>query len=61
MAVVLGLGWLGHSLVPELHTTAFWIWLVVFYLATLALEIGLLVHSAPEKQPFGGQPPAKSV
>src|SRR5262245_52160545 len=28
MAVVLGLGWLGFSFLPELHDVAFWIWLV---------------------------------
>lgn len=46
MAVVLGLGWLGFTLVPELHANAFWIWLIVFYLATLGLEMTLLVRGA---------------
>ena len=42
MAVVLGFGLLGFVFVPELHANAFWIWLIVFYAATLALEMTLL-------------------
>jgi hypothetical protein len=30
--------------VPYFHETAFWLWVVVFYLFTLALEIALLVN-----------------
>jgi hypothetical protein len=57
MAVVLGLGWLGYAVVPELQQDSFWLWLIVFYLATLGLEIGILVKgmSAPEKT--GVEPP----
>jgi hypothetical protein len=50
MAVVLGLGFLAFTFVPELHADAFWIWLIVFYLATLGLEMTLLVRGMSAKQ-----------
>jgi hypothetical protein len=45
MAFVLGLGFLAYSMVPVLHADEFWIWLIVFYLLTLGLEIGLVVKA----------------
>ncbi len=32
---------------PSFREPAFWLWLVVFYLATLALDVGLLLASLP--------------
>jgi hypothetical protein len=51
MAVVLGAGMAFYFLVPDFHHAAFWLWVVVFYLVTLALEVGLVVtrHSATEQ------------
>jgi hypothetical protein len=43
MAVVLGLGCVLYALVPVLHSDSFWVWLILFYLVTLALEVGLLL------------------
>lgn len=43
MFVVIGIGMALFFLVEEFEHTAFWIWVVVFYLATLALEIAVLV------------------
>jgi hypothetical protein len=34
-------------LVPIYRDQAFWLWLVVFYLATLALDVGLLLAGRP--------------
>jgi hypothetical protein len=49
MAVVLGAGiaisLLGLPGLPEVNVVAFWIWLLVFYLFSLALEVTLVVMS----------------
>jgi hypothetical protein len=42
MVFVLGGGLLLYSLVPYFQQTGFWIWLLVFYLFTLTVEVGLL-------------------
>jgi hypothetical protein len=44
MAVVLGVGIGLFSAVPRFHSAAFLLWIVVFYLATLTLEIYLVVR-----------------
>lgn len=58
MGFVLGIGYLLYSSVPVLADVGFWIWLVVFYVATLALEIGLVVTARPirEAQSAGSSP-----
>ena len=43
MGIVLGGGLILTRLFPESFPSAFWIWLVVFYLFTLGLEMTLLV------------------
>jgi hypothetical protein len=43
MVAALGVGIGLFLAVPEFHYPAFLLWLVVFYLATLALEVGVLV------------------
>lgn len=48
MVVVLGGGVALYFLATDFHHAAFWAWVVVFYLVTLALEVCLIVahHSA---------------
>jgi hypothetical protein len=46
MAVVLGVGLMLYLTVDFFRQTAFWLWLLVFYLLTLALEIALLLEKA---------------
>jgi hypothetical protein len=52
MGIVLGVGLLLYVLVPYFQQPGFWVWLLVFYLFTLALEIVLVVRgrSAAERQ-----------
>jgi hypothetical protein len=45
MGVVLGVGLALTSLVPYFHEQSFWVWLLVFYLLTLTLEMVLVVRS----------------
>ncbi len=47
MAVALGSGLALFYGFPETFTEVFWIWLLVFYLTVLALEIALLVGAQP--------------
>jgi hypothetical protein len=47
MAFVLGAGLALTSLVPGYFEQSFWVWLLVFYLFTLALEMVLLVAGRP--------------
>lgn len=47
MFVVLISGLVLAAFVPFYREQAFWLWLVVFYLATLALDVGLLLASKP--------------
>jgi hypothetical protein len=42
---VLGAGLALHSFLAYFHSQAFWLWLLVFYLFTLALEIVLVVRA----------------
>ena len=46
MGIVLGGGLLLTHLFPEHFPAAFWIWLVVFYLFVLGLEMSLLVRGS---------------
>lgn len=45
MAVVLGGGLALSSLLPYFQEQAFWLWVVVFYLYTLTLEMVLIVRA----------------
>jgi hypothetical protein len=47
MAVVLAAGLALYFLHPEFHYLRFWIWVIVFYLVTLGLEVGILVSRSP--------------
>jgi hypothetical protein len=47
MFVVLGLAAVLAILVPVLRGPGFWIWLILFYLQTLALEMTLLLLGKP--------------
>src|SRR5262249_45437091 len=53
MGFVLGVGLLLYLLVPFFQKQSFWVWLLVFYLLTLALEMVLVVRSrtAAEQRP----------
>jgi hypothetical protein len=53
MGIVLGGGLLLTRLFPDYFPAAFWIWLVVFYLFTLALEMTLLVRGSKPSEPKG--------
>jgi hypothetical protein len=44
---VLGVGLALFLSVPEFHRPAFWIWVGLFYLFTLALEVTLVVSAQP--------------
>jgi hypothetical protein len=52
---VIGLGMTLYLSLPEFHHAAFWLWVVLFYLLTLALEIGIVVArgSAPGRPSNG--------
>ena len=43
MGIVLGVGLLLHSFIPYFAQQSLWVWLLVFYLLTLAVEVVLLV------------------
>lgn len=43
MFLVLGLGLAAYHAVPLLQSEAFWIWLLVFYLVTLGLEMMMVL------------------
>lgn len=43
MLGVLGIGLVIYGLVEYFHRESFWIWLLVFYLFTLTLEMGLML------------------
>jgi hypothetical protein len=47
MGVVLGAALALTSLVPYYHHQGFWLWLLLFYLLTLALEVVLVVKGNP--------------
>jgi hypothetical protein len=44
MGVVLGVGLGLYVLVPYFNDPGFWVWLLLFYLLTLALEVVLVVR-----------------
>jgi hypothetical protein len=44
LAVVLGCGVLLYWNLRDTYTDSFWIWLLVFYLFTLGLEVGLAIR-----------------
>jgi hypothetical protein len=44
MGLVLGIALLLYAMLPEFQQQSFWIWLLVFYLLTLALEMVLVVR-----------------
>jgi hypothetical protein len=43
MGVVLGVGLLLNTMVPYFSGQGFWVWLLIFYLLTLAVEVLLVV------------------
>ncbi len=47
MVVALGGGLALHLLVPYFEHMSFWVWLLVFYLLTLALDVFLVVTAKP--------------
>jgi hypothetical protein len=47
MGVVLGAGLILTSFVPYFGRQSFWLWLLVFYLITLTLEVVLVVGGRP--------------
>ena len=49
MAFVLGAGLVLFYGAPYFHQSSFWIWILVFYLGTLGLEMTLLVAGRSEK------------
>src|SRR5262245_3721221 len=51
LAVVLGCGVLLYWNLRDTYTDSFWIWLLVFYLFTLGLEVGLAIR---EQKPGSG-------
>jgi uncharacterized membrane protein YhaH (DUF805 family) len=50
IAVVLLAGMLLYLGLNEYHSAAFWLWIVVFYLATLTMEIFLVVRRQAEME-----------
>jgi hypothetical protein len=53
MTFVLGGAVALYLLIPGLHQTALWVWVLVFYLATLGLEAVLQVRGAAGGPPCG--------
>jgi hypothetical protein len=47
LGVVLGAGLVLTTFVPFFGQPSFWLWLLVFYLITLALEVVLVVKGQP--------------
>jgi hypothetical protein len=43
MVVVIGAGMALYFLAPYFHRRSFWLWVIVFYLVILTVEIGLIV------------------
>ncbi len=50
MAFVIGMGMVFYHLVPRYQHQQFWIWVIVFYLYTLALEVILLTRHMSREQ-----------
>lgn len=57
MVVVLAGGIALFFAVPVLHSAAFWMWILGFYLLTLILEIALILTASPH----GGEPVSRSA
>jgi hypothetical protein len=53
MGFVLGVGLLLYYLVPFFAQPSFWIWLLIYYLLTLALEVVLVVRERSAAQKAG--------
>lgn len=51
LVVVLGVGMALFHALPYFHYRSFWIWIIVFYLFTLTLEMGLILtrHSTTDR------------
>jgi hypothetical protein len=47
MALTLGVAGLMYALIPALKGAAFWIWLLIFFEVTLALEMALILVGRP--------------
>jgi hypothetical protein len=47
MTVVLGVSLALYTLIPYFNYTRFWVWVLFFYLFTLAVEIALLMWERP--------------
>jgi hypothetical protein len=52
MFFVMAIGMVLYYTVAALHHNSFWLWIVVFYLATLALEVVLVVRRPTAVSPF---------
>jgi len=52
---VVGLGMILYQSLEEFHSSKFWLWIIIFYLATLTLEMILVVRrqAAMDKQRVG--------
>jgi hypothetical protein len=50
MVIVLGVGLALYTLVPVFGRSSFWVWILLFYLLTLAFEIVLLAGTRPVTQ-----------
>jgi hypothetical protein len=51
MLVVIGAGMAVYHAAPGFHRASFWFWVIGFYLATLALEVVLVVGRHPADGP----------
>jgi hypothetical protein len=51
MFTVLGLGLIAFLSIADFHSMGFWVWVLGFYLFTLALEMILLVREARYQEP----------
>ena len=60
MVFVVAAGLLLYQTADDFHLGRFWVWIVVFYLATLTLEMILLARrqAAVDKAPGANPPPA---
>jgi hypothetical protein len=61
MGVVLGAGLALYSWVPSFGQQSFWVWVLLFYLLTLALEMVLVVKGQPSANGQPGPASARSA
>jgi len=54
MAIALGGAWFLLRAFPEAFDESLWVYLIVFYLAILSLEVGALVYQASKKEQAQG-------